>query len=220
MTAPPHDDAAGTRESLLDAAEQLFAEQGIAASSVRAITRAAGVHLAAVSYHFGSKEGLVREVLRRRLAPLNDERLRRLEELERRHAPGPPPVDEILRAFLHPVVRYVGDPGARGFSRLLLRAFLEPAEELRLLVVGQFRPVAVRYEEALAAAAPHLDRDEIVWRLHFTIGALAHTAGHARLIEAVSGGACDLSDAERVTEELVCYATAGFLAGRSPGGGR
>ena len=72
-----------TREALLDAAESLFAEHGVQAASLRAITQQAGANLAAVHYHFGSKEGLVRAVFSRRIGPLNEERLRRLEECER-----------------------------------------------------------------------------------------------------------------------------------------
>ena len=147
MSESPSSESPATRESLLDAAERLFAEAGIAASSVRAITREAGVNLAAVSYHFGSKDGLVREVLRRRLTPLQDERLRRLEALERRHAPDPPPVDAILRAFLHPVARYLGDPGARAFSRLLLRAAATAP-----------RPISARCLGAPPAARVDLDQ--------------------------------------------------------------
>ena len=204
-----------TRKRLLDAAESLFAEKGIAASSVRAITREAGVNLASVSYHFGSKEGLVREVLGRRLEPLNRERRERLDELEARHAPDPPPVEEILEAFLRPVVEALDDPGARVFARLLLRAFLEPGEDLRDLVVGEFLPTARKYEEALGTSSPWLSRESVIWRLHFTIGALAHTAGHGGLVESASGGRCRVSDVERLMEELVGYAAAGFRAERS-----
>lgn len=214
MTPPPTEpEAVDTRDRLLDAAERLFAERGIVASSVRAITREAGVNLAAVSYHFGSKEGLVREVLDRRLGPLNRERLDRLESLEERHHPDPPAVEEILEAFLGPVVQVLDDPGAPVFMRLLLRAFLEPSEELRRLVVGEFLPTAKRYEEALGRALPHLPRRSVIWRLHFTIGALAHTAGHAELVESVSDGCCPASDPEELTRELVRYAAAGFQAG-------
>src|SRR5688572_31708077 len=68
-----------TRESLLDAAEKLFSEHGIQSASLRQITQHAGANLAAVNYHFGSKDGLVRAVFSRRLRPMNDERFRRLE---------------------------------------------------------------------------------------------------------------------------------------------
>src|SRR6185295_619338 len=91
-----------TREALLDAAEGLFAEHGIQASSLRAITQRAGANLAAVHYHFGSKEGLVRAVFSRRLKPLNEERLRRLEACDLEAADA---VEQVLDAFLAPLLR-------------------------------------------------------------------------------------------------------------------
>src|SRR5437763_16807197 len=90
---------AGTRESLMDAAESLFAERGIPAASLRAITERATANLAAVHYHFGSKQGLVRAVFDRRLAPLNRERLTLLDRYE---AEGGG-VEEVVRAFVAPI---------------------------------------------------------------------------------------------------------------------
>src|SRR5436305_14013735 len=96
---------AGTRESLMDAAESLFSERGIQAASLRAITEQAKANLAAVHYHFGSKQGLVRAVFSRRLAPLNEERLRRLD-LCLAAGGG---VEEVLRAFLAPALAMARD---------------------------------------------------------------------------------------------------------------
>src|SRR5918996_5272493 len=97
-----------TREALLDAAEALFSEHGIQASSLRMITHQAGANLAAVHYHFGSKEGLVRAVFSRRLKPLNEERLRLLAGcgLEGNPANG---VEQVLYAFLAPAMRAARD---------------------------------------------------------------------------------------------------------------
>ena len=93
--------ATDTKETILDSAEQLFAEQGFAPTSLRAITARAGVNLAAVNYHFGSKADLSREVLARRLEPLNRERLRLLDACE---ATGKPPLEGIVAAFVAPAL--------------------------------------------------------------------------------------------------------------------
>ena len=81
--------AAGTKERLLDAAEALFMEHGFEATSLRLITAAAEVNLAAVNYHFGSKEELFQAILTRRLDPMNQKRVDLLTDMERRHAPAP-----------------------------------------------------------------------------------------------------------------------------------
>src|SRR5947208_16884641 len=67
--------AAATKERILDSAESLFMEHGFEATSLRSITAAAAVNLAAVNYHFGSKEELFQAVLTRRLDPMNHARL-------------------------------------------------------------------------------------------------------------------------------------------------
>src|SRR5947199_10784893 len=116
---------AGTRESLMDAAESLFAERGIQAASLRAITERAAANLAAVHYHFGSKEGLVRAVFSRRLKPASDQRLELLAACDLTAADA---VEQVLRAFLTPAIRtiYEAGEGAPGFGRVLGRVFSGP----------------------------------------------------------------------------------------------
>lgn len=94
-----------TREQILDAATRLFAEQGIAATSVRQIVNAANVNSAAVHYHFGSKEELVVEAFRSFIEAVNNERLEKLTSLEKQFPAGAP-VREILDALLRPAVIY------------------------------------------------------------------------------------------------------------------
>ncbi len=108
-----------TRILLLDAAERLFAEAGFAATSLRNITAAAGVNLASVNYHFGSKDALLEAVIQRRLAPVNDERLRRLEELEGQAGTEPLNLEKALRCFLEPPFEKMREWGESG--RLFMR---------------------------------------------------------------------------------------------------
>src|SRR5690242_19878935 len=92
-----------TKQKILDAADTLFAAQGYSGTSLRQIIAEAGVNLASVHYHFGSKEELLHELVMRKAGPVNAERMARLERCENRHAPGPAPVEEILQAFLVPM---------------------------------------------------------------------------------------------------------------------
>ena len=101
------DDASGTRERILSAAENLFAADGFETVSLRDITGAAGANVAAVNYHFGSKERLIDAVVERHVVPINHERLKLLDRLEVSHAEGVIPIEEILRAFLSPVLRQI-----------------------------------------------------------------------------------------------------------------
>ncbi len=201
-----------TKEEILRAAERLFASQGIAESSLRRITREAGVNLAAVHYHFGSKEALVRAVLERRLAPLNRVRLDRLEELGRR-GDRAPELEEVIRAFVGPVFEMIDrEQGGHAFARFVVRTFSEPDEELRQDLLGQFSEVIRRFVDALSEQLPHLSQEEIYWRFHFMVGSMTHTAGMGTLAQRFSGGLCDPMDVEGVIDRLVAYISGGLRA--------
>src|SRR5437867_6100600 len=94
-----------SKERILDVAERLFAERGFAATSLRNITAEAAVNLAAVHYHFGSKDELIEAVFARRLGPLNRERLRLLEACRAAAGGGSPSVEELLEALIAPALR-------------------------------------------------------------------------------------------------------------------
>jgi AcrR family transcriptional regulator len=200
-----------TRESLLDAAEELFSEHGIQASSVRAITQHATANLAAVNYHFGSKDGLVRAVFARRLKPLSEERLRELEGVD---LTAPDAVERVLVAFLKPVLRMAREApeGARGFARLMGRAFSEPNEEVRQAIIGELNESFRRFQAALAQLLPHLPPDELIWRFHFVAGAMSHTVSCGHLLERSLEGRCQVADAGEVLQRMVPFLAAGMRA--------
>ncbi|HYW76908.1 MAG TPA: TetR/AcrR family transcriptional regulator [Gammaproteobacteria bacterium] len=163
-----------TRERILDIAEQLFAEQGLGQTSLRAITAAAGVNLAAVHYHFGSKEALERAIFERRLKPMNEDRLRRLDALEA-NSSGPVPLADLVYAFIAPPLELSRDQehGGRYFIRLLGRTYTEPTESLQDYVRELYEEVADRFQAAFNKTLPDLDAKELYWRLHFMVGTLA-----------------------------------------------
>ncbi len=200
--------AIGTRESLLDAAEELFSERGIPAASLRAITERATANLAAVHYHFGSKEGLVRAVFDRRLAPLNRERLALLDRCE---AEGGG-VEEVVQAFVGPVFMLACEAHKSAFAQMMARAYTEPREEVREIVASQFSEVIERFVEALARRLPALPEDEIFWRLLFVAGAMAHTVSCGHLLAQYSRGRCSVARPEESIDHLVTFLAAGLRA--------
>src|SRR3981081_1481862 len=117
--------SADTKTRILDAAELLFMEHGFGATSLRQITAAAGVNLAAVNYHFGSKEELFQAVLTRRLDPMNQERIALLTRFEGESAPRALTCERILAAMFIPALKLARDPkrGGKNFLRLLGRAY-------------------------------------------------------------------------------------------------
>lgn len=183
-----------TRERILDIAERLFMENGYEATSMRLITSAADVNLAAVNYHFGSKEALLREVFRRRLSWLNHERLRALDQLEEQAAGAPLKPSQILEAFFGTLLRMGEDPSLGGmtFLRLLGRTLTEPAEFIRTFFAGEYAEVIDRYKRALYRALPDVPKAEIVWRLHFMLGAMSYAIAGTDVLQVVTG--CGLGD--------------------------
>lgn len=152
---------------ILDAAEELFAQQGFDATSIRSVTRHAGMNPAAVHYHFGSKEVLLRALLERRIAPLNQERLLLLDHVLRY---GEPDLEGILDACLRPVLRHAG-AAAGALSSLL---FGLPEELRSELLDDLFGPIHRRFHEAFRRALPELSTAEVEERFRFAIAVMLH----------------------------------------------
>ena len=159
-----------TKDRILEVAERLFAERGIAGTSLRAVTAEAGANVAAVHYHFGSKEDLTRAVVLRRAEPVNAERLRRLDAIEAEAGPDGPGVESILEAFFRAPVRLWAEGGETAASFLLH----EPVDRIQPLVMEVMGEVARRFLAALARALPHLPPQEVAERFQLVIGVLIH----------------------------------------------
>lgn len=201
-----------TKDRILAAAEELFARTGVARTSLRAITALARVNLAAVNYHFGSKEGLVEEVYRRRLEPLNRARLANLDRLESRARN--PSLESILKAFMTPVASLARDPAQGGptVMRLLGQTHAEAEAPFKAWFAGEYRRVLERYHAALCRALPALPPEEVRWRLQFLVGALTYPVAERQLVELVSGEAINPDDVNLIVERLLPFVAAGFRA--------
>jgi len=166
--------AGDTKSRILDAAETLFTECGYEAMSLRQITSRAEVNLAAVNYHFGSKESLIHSMLSRRLDRLNQERLKLLDRFDQMLG-ARLTCEHVLGAMFIPALRLSRDPrvGGKAFLRLLGRAYTDPSAFIRDFLNAHYELVAVRFFDSFQRALPHLPREELGWRLHFAIGALS-----------------------------------------------
>jgi AcrR family transcriptional regulator len=205
--------AMATRQRILDVAEKQFADQGYAGASLRAIISAAKVNLAAVHYHFRSKEALLEAVLLRRAGPLNEERLRLLNAID---AGGlsPEAVDKIIEAFIGPPMRLVLDGRGEGriFATLVGRLYAETSERLFHMIKRHFAPVSMRFLHSLHETCPHLSKEEVFWRFHCVAGTMAHTLAHWDHLEIVSARPIKPKNIDAVMAELVRFLAAGFRA--------
>jgi AcrR family transcriptional regulator len=211
---PPLSNAT-TRTRILDAAEEVFAEKGFDAASLRRIIAVAGVNLAAVHYYFRSKEGLIAAVFDRRIGPLNAERLALLDQLEAKAGRrGKVKLEVLIEALIGPALRLARDPDKGGpvVLRLFGRIVAEPSEFLGRVLRDQFQEVVDRFTAALAQALPRLPRPVLLWRLEFAVGSMGHVMCDPAHIRERSGGVCDATDTEAVIREMVCFLAAAFRA--------
>ena len=195
-----------TKARLLDSAEKLFGMNGFEGTSLRDITTEAEVNLAAVNYHFQSKDSLIDAVIARRIEPVNR---RRFELLD---AAGPEPgLEQILHAFLAPILEVQIEAVVPLMGRILSQPdlFVDHAFNKHLA------PVALRFTEALRKALPDLPPRDLAWRLHFSIGVVTHTMLWGHIFPRITGGLCDISDREALVERAVRFVAAGFRAAAS-----
>jgi len=196
-----------TKQRILEAAEDLFAKHGFAGASLRQVTTAANVNLAAVNYHFGSKERLIEEVFRRRLDELN---ARRLAALKRVLAKPEPALEDALAAFVKPALELSLDrKGGPAFVRVLARAYAEHNERLRKFLSDNYGHVLKEFAAAFARLLPQLDKEELYWRLDIVAGALTYAMADFGVIKRRSGQS-ERDYRERAAQHLIRFAAAGL----------
>jgi AcrR family transcriptional regulator len=197
-----------TKQRILDSAEALFARHGFAGASLRQVTASANVNLAAVNYHFGSKENLINEVFRRRLDELNGQRLQALEQVVA--VPGHI-LEDVLGAFVRPALSLSQDnKGGAGFVRVLARAYAEHNEQLRRFLHDNYGPALKQFAAAFARLLPHLDKQELYWRLDIVSGALTYAMADFGMIK--RRGTSEQQHRELSADHLIRFACAGLRA--------
>ena len=206
-----------TRERILRAAEHLFGSHGFSDASLRQITDEARVNLAAVNYHFGSKEELYRQVLLRCIRPLNEERLMLLTEAEQLSGNQYVPLRAIVDTLVRPLLRRAADKSSGGVAliRLVSRDLADPQPFMLGEMAKEFDPLIARYTHALTQALPGLPPTELFWRMQFIIGALLYVAAHQYDFERISHGLCSGDDLDGCIRRLIDFCVAGLCAPKS-----
>ncbi|HEY9400136.1 MAG TPA: TetR family transcriptional regulator [Luteimonas sp.] len=201
-----------TKDRILGAAEELFAQFGFSGTSLRQVTSRADVNIAAVNYHFGSKENLVNEVFRRRMDEMSAQRLARLRAAIEQH---PGELEAVLAAFVEPALALAQDRhGGGAFIRVIARAYAEKNDSLRRFLSDQYGHVLREFAKAIAGCVPALTKEELYWRLDFLSGALTYAMADFGMIKRPSG-VSESSHQQRAARELIRFAAAGLQAGQN-----
>lgn len=202
---------ADTKTRVLNAAERLFSEHGVDAVSLREVMRAANANAAAIHYHFGSKENLLLELLARRLPHVWARRLAMLEACV--ESPGRPPMlEQILEAFLRPVLEWTSGDGAPYGRQMYAKISLQRGPLQKRIYVEDYSSADARFVEALQRVFPDMPREVLYWRYSFVVSSLIYVTASVGRVEFLSGGRYDPADAGRATAELVTLLAAGFRA--------
>jgi AcrR family transcriptional regulator len=198
--------SSSTKDRILGAAEVLFAQRGFEGASLRQLTAAAGVNLAAVNYHFGSKEKLVEQVFRRRLDTLNAQRL---AALAKARESGNNRLEDALDAFIRPALELSHEDSGSLFMRVLARAFAEHDDSLRQFLSENYGHVMRQFTAEFARLLPHLSKEELYWRIDLVTGALTHAMSGFGIIQRKQ----DVSEGvhrEQTIQHLIRFAVAGL----------
>ncbi|NEZ55121.1 TetR/AcrR family transcriptional regulator [Adonisia turfae] len=170
--------SADTKEQLLNVAEQLIAERGYAGTTVRAIANQANANLAAVNYHFGSKEELFRAIFSRIAKPIVVEQLAILNELQKKETL--PSIEEILTAFLKPCFqKIVQNESFRTVrAQFMGRCWSEP-EPLQSIASGEFMESRLAFLKILQQIIPDCSQRELNWKLDLVIATMIRVQNEA-----------------------------------------
>lgn len=203
-----------TRASILDAAERLYADRGFADVTLRDIVAAAGVNLAAVNYHFGSKDELIAELFVTRSLATNRERLNELKSAEAAGG-GRANIDAVLRALVGPTLRgCLGPDNERSTAaRFMIRASIESVPPIRRIKNREIDHLR-KFASAMRRSLPDCSDVDLYWGLHFALAMAHQTIRDSERLTKLSEGKCDLDDVTGVIERIVAVSVMA-LTGRA-----
>src|SRR5262245_60731830 len=202
-----------TQLRILDVAEGLFVQHGFSDTTLRKIAGVARVNLAAAHYHFGSKDELLKAVIVRRVAPINQQRLALLEKHESRAGTNGLSVEDIVHALLDPIrVLLDSDSNGRTFVQMISRLYFERETFFIQMARTEFANVLQRFQAALQLALPELSPREVAWRMQLASGTIAHAMRSSGRFHLFTTAACKPSDIDGEMTSLIEFVAGGFRA--------
>lgn len=195
----------------------MFAEFGYHGTTLRQITNAASVNLAAVNYYHGDKESLYGELIRRHLKPINEMRLASLTAAEKQAGDAPVPLELLVEILAGPLFELHADArhGRHG-ARLIGRSLVEPLPFLEKFLTDELQPVLARFAQAIRRHFPALSPEDFLWRFSFVVGAMQHTLATLHQMKALTRGICRDHDHAGARTRFVQFATKALAAGQGP----
>ncbi|MFZ2159422.1 MAG: TetR/AcrR family transcriptional regulator [Bradyrhizobium sp.] len=204
-----------TRTAILNAAERLYADRGFGDVTLRDIVAAANVNLAAVNYHFGSKDELIAELFVTRSLATNRERLNKLKAAEEKGG-GRAGIEAIFRALVGPTLRGCLGPDREGSTaaRFMIRASIESVPPIRRIKNREVDHLR-KFAAAMRRSLPDRDEVDLYWGLHFALAMAHHTIRERERLTKLSDGKCDLNDVQGIIDRVVAMSVMALTAGET-----
>ena len=206
-----------TRARILDVAERLFAAEGFSEVSLRRITSEADANIAAVNYYFKTKDALLEAVFERRIVPINEKRVRLLDECLASDTTGSERLTGVVRAFVEPHIRMTQafGPGGTVIMQMLGRYASHPNRNIEAILLKQYDPIWQRFSNEFAKLLPHLDKASVYWRFYFLLGALYYLNSGRHWLSERSEFLCDVDNVDAALENLIPFLVGALLAPES-----
>lgn len=175
--------------------------------------------MAAVNYHFGGRDQLIEVVVKRHIFPVNEERLVRLDLLEKKWPGKLVPLEELLDAFTRPLAVAVRktDLSEKLFLKLVGRILAMPGDAFPPDILEQLRLLSQRFSKAMARVLPEITTEELIWRMHFLVGAMLHMLGNQDVIAKISDGASGNPTVDVTIARFIRFGAAGLRQGSDAG---
>lgn len=200
-----------TRIKILEATEVELAELGFAGASIRSITQRAGVNVASINYHFGSKEELIKELFRHRITPLNDLRLQRLRAAQTNYNNQVVPVPELVDIFVRPVVQKMLTRDGCRFVQAMARCMSEPLEFMEKLDCEIFEEVFAAFYNAFKKCQPDQDHTVVLNNLNFVICSMVGIMMHFPRMDRFLGKELGETEFDQVIDQFIQFIAGGVL---------
>ncbi|NQT03044.1 MAG: CerR family C-terminal domain-containing protein [Planctomycetes bacterium] len=200
----------GVRDRLLDAAEELFCEQGFEGASVRDIAAAAKCNIASVNYYFGGKEKLYQEVWRRHLITMRDTRIASIDKVMSQND-GKPHLEDLLKSFAEAFLGLLVDESrARRFCKLMAREMIDQHLPVNMFVDNIITPTLAAMRGALVKACPGLDESKVPFIVFSIVGQLLHVLHVKAIFQQIDATALPKFDLAQAVDHVVKFSTAGI----------
>lgn len=204
-----------TAKKIMVAAEALFAEQGFAETTMREITGAAKVNLAAVNYHFGSKKGLISAVAEKYLSPLASHLNTALDERVSVAGDETISAEELLEILMRCLLQMgkAKQFALPVFMRLLELIYMKNQDELRDAMISRYSVQFTPFIELIRKDAAIMSDEEFFWRLHFLLGSVVFTLSNFQTLVAIEMREFErVAEVERILHRMIPVLVAGLHA--------